>query len=43
MSQNTSAATKVWTRPEAQRLGRIRNVAGKVGSNVINGTNTDRT
>ena len=42
MSHNNSAPLKTWTRPEAQRLGRIRDVAGQNGGSVNNGVNTNR-
>ena len=42
MSQNTYAP-KTWTRPQAQPLGRIRNVAGAKGGSTVNGTHSDRT
>lgn len=42
MSHNNSTHLKTWTRPEAQRLGRIRDVAGKTGGSTVNGANTNR-
>lgn len=42
MSHNNSVRLKTWTRPEAQRLGRIRDVAGTKNGSTTNGSNTNR-
>ena len=42
MSPNNSVRLKTWTRPEAQRLGRIRDVAGTKNGSTTNGANTNR-
>ncbi len=42
MSHNDSGRTKAWTRPEAQRLGRIRDVAGTKNGADVNGSNLNR-